>query len=153
MDRYQHPKSRWRVPYPVRQGGRRFFRRPRQEAILAGACVLTLVLVGAVGAGWFRAASPPLKLGASAPSTPLDQAETLPAEAGAPPPPADDEEGHAIEVVRLAPRRVMNDGEVYFRNCDAARAAGAAPIARGTLGYRSALDRDNDGWACEPYRR
>jgi hypothetical protein len=39
--------------------------------------------------------------------------------------------------------------EVYYKNCDAARAAGAAPIYRGQPGYRSALDRDNDGIACE----
>lgn len=39
-----------------------------------------------------------------------------------------------------------------FRNCDAARAAGAAPISRGEPGYGSHLDRDNDGIACEPYR-
>lgn len=39
--------------------------------------------------------------------------------------------------------------EVYYKNCDAARAAGAAPINRGEPGYRPALDRDNDGVACE----
>jgi len=38
---------------------------------------------------------------------------------------------------------------VYYENCTAARAAGAAPIYRGEPGYRSALDRDNDGIACE----
>lgn len=43
-------------------------------------------------------------------------------------------------------------GEVYFPNCAAARAAGAAPIYRGQPGYRPALDRDNDEVACEPYR-
>ena len=31
-------------------------------------------------------------------------------------------------------------------------AARAAPILRGQPGYRPALDRDNDGVACEPYR-
>ena len=40
-------------------------------------------------------------------------------------------------------------GSVYYQNCTAARAAGAAPIYRGEPGYRSALDRDNDGIACE----
>jgi hypothetical protein len=40
---------------------------------------------------------------------------------------------------------------VYFKNCDAARAAGAAPLHRGDPGYRSELDRDGDGVACEPY--
>lgn len=40
-------------------------------------------------------------------------------------------------------------GGVYFANCAAARAAGAAPLYRGDPGYRAALDRDNDGVACE----
>ncbi|WP_258081202.1 excalibur calcium-binding domain-containing protein [Nocardia nova] len=39
--------------------------------------------------------------------------------------------------------------EVYYPNCAAARAAGAAPILRGQPGYRPGLDRDNDGIACE----
>ncbi|GAA4414990.1 hypothetical protein GCM10023148_10990 [Actinokineospora soli] len=37
----------------------------------------------------------------------------------------------------------------YYRNCAAARAAGRAPIARTSPGYRTALDRDHNGWACE----
>ena len=41
---------------------------------------------------------------------------------------------------------------VYYPNCRAARASGAAPIYRGSPGYREALDRDRDGIACEPYR-
>jgi endonuclease YncB( thermonuclease family) len=39
-----------------------------------------------------------------------------------------------------------------FRNCAAARAAGAAPLYRGDPGYSPHLDRDNDGIACEPYQ-
>ncbi len=38
---------------------------------------------------------------------------------------------------------------VYFADCDAARAAGAAPLRSGQPGYRSGLDRDSDGVACE----
>ena len=38
---------------------------------------------------------------------------------------------------------------VYYANCDAVRAAGATPIHRGDPGYRTALDRDGDGIACE----
>jgi predicted dienelactone hydrolase len=38
---------------------------------------------------------------------------------------------------------------VYYRNCSAARAAGAAPIREGEAGYASHLDRDGDGVACE----
>jgi hypothetical protein len=41
---------------------------------------------------------------------------------------------------------------VYYENCAAARAAGAAPIYAGQPGYASHLDRDGDGVACEPYR-
>ena len=40
----------------------------------------------------------------------------------------------------------------YFRSCNEARAAGVAPMYRGEPGYRSGLDGDNDGIACEPYR-
>lgn len=36
-----------------------------------------------------------------------------------------------------------------FRNCAAARAAGAAPVRYGDPGYGSHLDRDNDGIGCE----
>lgn len=39
--------------------------------------------------------------------------------------------------------------DVYYKNCTAARNAGAAPILKGQPGYRPALDRDNDGIACE----
>lgn len=41
---------------------------------------------------------------------------------------------------------------VYFRSCRAARAAGVHSIKRGEPGYRSGLDADADGVACEPYR-
>src|SRR5688572_25205495 len=36
-----------------------------------------------------------------------------------------------------------------FRNCTAARAAGAAPVRRGDPRYGSHLDRDDDGVGCE----
>lgn len=37
----------------------------------------------------------------------------------------------------------------YYANCAAARAAGAAPLYIGDPGYRSKLDGDSDGVACE----
>lgn len=43
----------------------------------------------------------------------------------------------------------VGGADVYYANCSAVRAAGAAPIPAGAPGYRPALDRDNDGWACE----
>lgn len=36
-----------------------------------------------------------------------------------------------------------------FRNCAAARAAGAAPVRLGDPGYGRHLDRDGDGVGCE----
>jgi hypothetical protein len=52
-----------------------------------------------------------------------------------------------------APKRVyaaLGGGSgTSFRNCTAARAAGAAPVRRGDPGYGSHLDRDDDGIGCE----
>lgn len=49
---------------------------------------------------------------------------------------------------RTAPAYATS-GSAYYRNCSAARAAGAAPIRVGAPGYRRKLDRDGDGIACE----
>lgn len=71
------------------------------------------------------APAPPPAATPSAAPVPLSQ--PVPAEKPAPPAPA----------------------SRYFANCAAARAAGAAPLHRGDPGYRSGLDRDRDGIACE----
>jgi len=42
-----------------------------------------------------------------------------------------------------------SNGGGAFRNCAAARAAGAAPVRRGDPGYGAHLDRDNDGVGCK----
>jgi hypothetical protein len=52
-----------------------------------------------------------------------------------------------------APKRARRGAGVYFAGCNAAWAAGAAPIHRGEPGYRPEMDGDNDGIACEPHRR
>ena len=39
-----------------------------------------------------------------------------------------------------------------WQGCNAARAAGTAPIYADEPGYGSHMDGDNDGVACEPYR-
>lgn len=49
---------------------------------------------------------------------------------------------------RPEPARFTSSGRAYA-NCAAARAAGAAPVRRGELGYGPHLDRDNDGIGCE----
>lgn len=63
---------------------------------------------------------------------PLSKKPTAPKTTKPKPPPPDDE-----------------PEDVYYANCDAVRAAGAAPLHRGEPGYRSGLDRDGDGVACE----
>lgn len=55
-------------------------------------------------------------------------------------------------VATKRPARAAAPVGVYYYNCDAARAAGAAPLLRGQPGYRPQMDGDNDGVACEPYR-
>jgi hypothetical protein len=41
---------------------------------------------------------------------------------------------------------------VYYSGCNEVRAAGLAPLYRGDPGYRSGMDGDDDGIACEPHR-
>ena len=48
-----------------------------------------------------------------------------------------------------APQPTPAPVKAYYANCTEARNAGAAPLRRGETGYRSGLDRDNDGIACE----
>jgi Excalibur calcium-binding domain len=60
-----------------------------------------------------------------------------------------------LEVKRKAKRgfaqakSLLSDTNVYYANCGAARAAGAAPLREGLAGYTARLDRDRDGIACE----
>jgi hypothetical protein len=49
----------------------------------------------------------------------------------------------------LAPPAPSAPESVYYQNCDAVRAAGAAPIYVGDAGYSRKLDRDGDGIGCE----
>src|SRR3954451_9100170 len=52
---------------------------------------------------------------------------------------------------RPAPLPPPPPSSVYYPNCDAVRAAGKAPLSRGQPGYRSPLDGDGDGVACESW--
>jgi hypothetical protein len=62
--------------------------------------------------------------------------------------------GYHCHGARQSPSRrpaqgVFSGGVGAFRNCTAARAAGAAPVRRGDPGYGAHLDRDSDGIGCE----
>lgn len=77
--------------------------------------------------------------------------ETKSTSEAAPPPPPREEAAPAPqrEAAAPAPAPVQEQSSVYYKNCQAARNAGAAPLYRGNPGYRSELDRDGDGVACE----
>ena len=70
-------------------------------------------------------------------------ASTVTTQTAAAPPPA---------VLPLVPPAAMpppTASSAYYGDCGDARAAGAAPLHAGEPGYRSDLDRDGDGVACE----
>ncbi len=51
----------------------------------------------------------------------------------------------------VAPSPVPTDssGQVYYSSCGAVRDAGKAPLLKGQPGYRSGLDADHNGVACQ----
>ncbi|AZS23439.1 excalibur calcium-binding domain-containing protein [Caulobacter sp. FWC26] len=53
---------------------------------------------------------------------------------------------HAAQIQTKAP------GDQHFSGCRAARAAGRENIPSWDPSYRSSMDGDGDGLACEPYR-
>lgn len=59
----------------------------------------------------------------------------------------------AAPVAAPAPRASARPAGVFYPNCKAAWAAGAAPLYRGQPGYCPEMDGDGDGIACEPYRK
>ena len=72
---------------------------------------------------------------------------TCPAPAPAPAP-ARPGPGSPAPAPAPAPAPRPSSGATY-QNCDAVRAAGAAPIFPGDPGFQSKFDRDNDGVGCE----
>ncbi|MBW3707144.1 calcium-binding protein [Streptomyces griseus] len=57
----------------------------------------------------------------------------------------------ASNVSGSAPGSADSAPAAYYENCDAARAAGAAPVEEGDPGYAPHRDRDGDGVGCEPW--
>jgi hypothetical protein len=54
-----------------------------------------------------------------------------------------------MPAVAIPPPAVSPPADVSYANCDAVRAAGAAPIRPGDPGFEPKFDRDNDGVGCE----
>ena len=61
-----------------------------------------------------------------------------------------DESTPPIEAGRDDPTVV--EQSVYYAGCNEVRAAGKAPLYAGQPGYRTEMDGDGDGIACEPFR-
>ncbi|WP_447763389.1 excalibur calcium-binding domain-containing protein [Sphingopyxis panaciterrae] len=101
-------------------------RRRKRRGASGGAVLAGAAIVGALAAAGWNAASPEQQAAA------LTGVRELSVAAG------------------LVRERAPQEGD-YWRRCDDARAAGAAPIYFGEPGYRDGLDRDSDGIACEPY--
>jgi hypothetical protein len=130
--------------------------------VLAGSALLLLLAAGCGAAPTTGrapatgATSPrPSATSPAASPTPTTTAEaagvpTLPVEPTTPPAPAPTTKKPAANPTTKKPAPAKTTPKsVYYANCTAAKAAGAAPLYRGEPGYRDALDRDKDGIACE----
>ncbi len=88
----------------------------------------------------------PLPLAPPPPQTSNEYIPPPPAPLPLAPPPSQTSNEYVPPPAALPP---SGGSSVYYPNCKAARAAGAAPIYAGQPGYRPGLDRDGDGVACE----
>jgi hypothetical protein len=55
----------------------------------------------------------------------------------------------AIAAAAIGASQTANAEPFFYENCDAARAAGAAPVYEDDPGYGPHLDRNRDGIGCE----
>lgn len=77
----------------------------------------------------------------SCPDEPAHTSTFAPAPVVVPPPP--------VPAPAPVPVEPAPAPEPYYENCDAVRAAGAAPIYAGQPGFQSKFDRDKDGVGCD----
>lgn len=82
-------------------------------------------------------------------AAPVDAGAGAGAGAEVPAPAADPAPQALVAPPSSQPSTQPQSQSAYYKNCSAAKAAGAAPLYAGQPGYRSGLDGDNDGVACE----
>ncbi|WP_083401430.1 excalibur calcium-binding domain-containing protein [Pseudofrankia saprophytica] len=119
---------------------------PSTPAPVATQVAATTPAAGLLAPATTSAAAPAQRTTQPAVPAATQPARTEPAQAAAPP------QQQAPPPQQQAPppqQAPAQPASVYYANCSEARAAGAAPLHRGDPGYRSALDRDDDGVACE----
>ncbi|TCK27135.1 excalibur calcium-binding domain-containing protein [Pseudonocardia endophytica] len=126
-----------------------------QPGVAAGTVTTQLPNVAALAS-----AGDPITLGeAAAPPAPVVVPQAAPTTEAAPPTtqaarpfvaaPDTHVDRPYVPAPRAASEPAAGGGSAYYKNCAAARAAGAAPLHTGDPGYRAGLDRDGDGIACE----
>ncbi len=113
-------------------------KKPKRAGWIAAAVTLAVGLVMCACALALATSGDEKKPDAPAATTPAGLPPSVVESATAP---VETPGGLAPEPTKLA--------DVYYASCAAARAAGAAPLHRGEPGYRSGLDRDGDGTACD----
>ncbi|MFE9300813.1 excalibur calcium-binding domain-containing protein [Streptomyces sp. NPDC006856] len=135
-------------------------RRLRGCLVVVGLAVVAMLALGAILEACGVSGSGDPEPGVSTPSG-VESGESFSVPSSPPepdvedtlPPQEDEDDRWTPESVPPAPPEPEVSSEVpegvYYENCDAARAAGAAPLLRGGSGYREELDRDGDGVACE----
>lgn len=96
---------------------------------------------GIIGAVVSPASTPTRRSTPAAPAVVVTSAASSPSALPSPAP--------IKSTVPVVPPKTTKPASVYYGSCAAAKAAGAAPLHRGEPGYRSGLDRDGDGTACE----
>ena len=139
--------------------------RPKTQLVMVASCTLILA-AGIIGmvvgtprggdtAGPSAAQTPALTAPSTEPTNPSAAQTPAPTAPPADPTVTDqvvDELNDDLDEIddeldsALAPDRA---GTAYYRNCTEAREAGVAPLNEGDDGYRSGLDREGDGIACE----
>lgn len=139
---------------------RRLYIWARHHPRITGATVATVLLLGLIGV-----CSPPppqAPTAATPPTAPPTAAATTPAAAWTwpqqPIPQATAAEPAAPDTATPDTATPATDADApdatpgppaYYATCAQARAAGAAPLYVGEPGYRTGLDRDGDGKACD----
>ncbi|MFD8566193.1 excalibur calcium-binding domain-containing protein [Streptomyces sp. NPDC059639] len=119
---------------------------------LAGVFFVLFLIMAGVKSSDDPAPSPTVTVTEPGPTVTETEVETEPADTVTVTEPA--EESTAEDEATEEPEPEVSPSTssyAYYPDCDAARAAGVAPLYRGEPGYSSDLDRDGDGVACEPY--
>lgn len=148
------PPMSFKKPFravPIRYGAHYAAeRRRRRKRGFTTKLAAVSMLVAALGAGAFvmREHDAPAATGAR-PASPPESSVLSPMMSAAQ---LDAQQPSAsVSAVQVRSARA-GDGGWSYRNCRAARAAGAAPLYVGQPGYGPHMDGDGDGIACEPYR-